>query len=190
MSVKNPSGIIDFNRDVEKYLLSSTGLTFVHVADMHAMPNLWKRMAEYIDYYADKISFALHAGDYCGGSQGIYFDMYAMTSCLRPIYNCVGNHDCFPGGEVWRLGEKHTAHDLLFNHTDGWDVTFFDCPYSMSYYKDMADIRLVVLDDYYDIWPTRIWLRDLLREARDKGLSVITAQHEPSGYVENIYDVR
>jgi hypothetical protein len=102
----------------------------------------------------------------------------------------VGNHDCFPGGPVWHLGEKSVAHGLLFNHTEEWGATFFDCPHSMSYYKDFENVRLIVLDDYYDVWPTRAWLRGLLREARERGMHVLTAQHEPSGYVENVYGLR
>lgn len=190
MEEKTSTDIVALNRDVEPALLATTGLTFVHTADMHGMPTLWARMVRYIDHYADKIAFALHTGDYCGGYQGIYTDMYAASPCRRPIYNCVGNHDCFPGGPVWHLGEKAVAHGLLFNHAADWGATFFDCPHSMSYYKDMGDVRLIVLDDYYDIWPTRAWLRGILREARERGLHVITAQHEPSGYVENAYGVR
>ena len=183
------TNIVALNRDVEEYVTGATGVTFVHTADMHGMPGLWERMVDYINHYADKISFGLHTGDYCGGYQGIYSDMYAGGPCLRPIYNCVGNHDCFPGGPVWYLGEKSVAHGLLFNHAEDWGATFFDCPHSMSYYKDIENIRLIVLDDYYDIWPTRAWLRGILREARERGLYVMTAQHEPSGYIENVYGV-
>ena len=188
--MKHTNSIAELNKDVEQYLLFSIGLSFVHASDMHAVPSLWKRMTEYVDCYADKISFALHTGDYCGASQRFYSDMYEVAPCLRPVYNCVGNHDCFSGEGAWRLGEKQTTYDLLFHHTKDWDVTFFDCPYSMSYYKDMNDIRLIVLDDYYDVWPTRVWLRSLLQEAREQKMHVITAQHEPSGYVENTYGVR
>ena len=180
--------IIELNRDVEEYVLSAKGLCIVHSSDMHCKPVLWGRMTEYINHYAEKIAFGLHTGDYCGGSQRAYADMYG--NCLRPIYNCTGNHDCFEGGDVWLLGDKEKTKTLLFNHTEDWEATFSDCPHSMSYYRDFDRIRLIVLDDYYDIWPTRAWLRGLLKEAREKGLYVMTAQHEPSGYVENTYGVR
>lgn len=49
---------------------------------------------QYINYYSDYISFAIHTGDYCGNTQQSYTDFYAdATKCARPIYNCVGNHD-------------------------------------------------------------------------------------------------
>lgn len=180
-------GIIELNKDIEKYVLNASGITFVHFSDIHAMPDLWNRMVEYINHYADILSFALHTGDYCGASQKVYADLYNGQPCLRPIYNCVGNHDCYSGEGAWLLNEKETAYRLLFNHTAAWDVTFFDCSYSMSYYKDFGPLRLIVLDDYYDTWPTRVWLRNILKEACLSGLHVITAQHEPTGYLHNTY---
>lgn len=187
MDTSKTSDIVTLNKDVEQYVLNSSGVTFVHSSDMHAVPNVWNRMVEYVNHYADKISFVLHTGDYCGGSQKVYYDMYAQSPCTRPIYNCVGNHDCYNGGERWELAEKNIAHDLLFNHTDDWNVVFFDCRYSMSYYVDIEEIRLIVLDDYYDIWETRVWLRKLLRDALEKGLHVITSQHEATGYINDTY---
>ena len=180
-------GIIELNKNVEQYTLNTSGITFVHFSDIHARPDLWDRVVEYINYYADNISFAIHTGDYCGGSQKQYSDMYEGKKCLRTIYNCVGNHDCYSGEGDWLLCEKETVHNLLFNHNEDWSVTFFDCAHSMSYYKDFGNLRLIVLDDYYDTWQTRVWLRNMLKEAYDLGLHVITAQHEPTGYVNNTY---
>jgi hypothetical protein len=113
--------------------------------------------------------------------------MYEGKKCLRKIYNCVGNHDCYSGEGAWLLSDKEPVYKLLFNHLDDWDVTFSDCANSMSYYRDLDGIRLIVLDDYYDTWKTRVWLRNLLKEAYDSDLHVITAQHEPTGYVNNTY---
>lgn len=180
-------GIIELNQDIAADVLQTSGITFVHASDMHARPDLWDRMVEYINHYADTIDFALHTGDYCGGSQKQYVDMYLGKQCLRPILNCVGNHDCYSGEGEWLLCEKSVVHDLLFSHKEDWDVTFFDCQHSMSYYKDFPGLRLIVLDDYFDTWKTRVWLRERLKEAYEMGLHVITAQHEPTGYVQNTY---
>ncbi len=179
--------IIDLNKEKEQELLCATGVTFVHFSDIHARGDLWDRIVAYVNHYAEHIDFALHTGDYCGGSQRQYEDLYARGACLRPIYNCVGNHDCYAGRGAWLLNEKAVAHGLLFSHTEDWNATFFDCEHSMSYYVDRGGLRLIVLDDYYHTWPTRKWLRDLLREAYDKGLHVITAQHEPTGYVSDSF---
>ncbi|MBE6691050.1 MAG: metallophosphoesterase [Ruminococcaceae bacterium] len=181
--------IIELNRHKEQDLLDATGVTFVHFSDIHARKDLWDRIVTYINRYADRIDFALHTGDYCGGSQRQYADLYMGIPCKRPIYNCVGNHDCYAGRGAWLLTEKEIPHRLLFNHTENWDATFFDCDHSMSYYIDRGELRLIVLDDYYHTWQTRPWLRALLRDAFEKGLHVITAQHEPTGYISDSFGV-
>ena len=180
--------IIPLNKDVEKYILKTSGITFVHFSDVHARHDLWDRIVEYANHYQDNIDFLLHTGDYCGGSQKVYSDMYSGKKSAKTIYNCIGNHDCYDGGEKWLLSEKSIPYSLLFNHQEEWDANFSDCPYSMSYYKDFDNLRLIVLDDYYHIWETRSWLRELLADALKKNMHVITAQHEPTGYIENTYN--
>ena len=199
------SNIIELNRDVEQYVLQSAHsrakhhykdttvpLTFVHSSDMHACESAWTRMVEFINHFEDVISFGLHTGDYCGGSQKVYKDLYGSLPCNRTIYNCVGNHDCFNGEGPWLLAEKHTAHSLLFSRSNEWDVNFMDCDCSMSYYKDFEqnNIRLIVLDDYYDLDACRKWLKSLLDEALEKNLHVITAQHQTTGYVNNTFNTK
>lgn len=204
------SNIIDLNRDVEQFVIQAAQprsehtfkkfygdkakpLCFVHSADIHDVPEAWNRMVEYVNHYKDYISFTVHTGDYCGGSQKSYTDMYAQGEpCVHPIYNCPGNHDCFAGEFPWRINKKEVAHSLLFNHTDDWDVTFMDCEYSMSYYKDFpeSNIRMIVLDDYYNIYETRSWLRALLADAKEKELAVFTAQHETMAYITNPLPVK
>ena len=204
------SNIVELNKDAEQYVIQASiprsrhnfgpafgdhlvPLEFVHTSDMHADLPVWNRMVEYVNHYEDYISFVLHTGDYCGGSQQIYVDCYQEgIPCSRPILNCVGNHDCFPGDYPWHLGEKETVHKLLFNHTENWGVTFMDCDHAMSYYKDFpqSNIRLIVLDQYYDLWPTRAWLKGLLEDALDKGIHVITAMHEPTDYIVTHFGIK
>ena len=202
--------IIEQNKDVEKYVIQAgrarvahyfakmygdkfVPLTFVHLSDIHAHKDCWDRMVQYINYYSDYISFGIHTGDYCGGTQAVYCDMYEeCTKCVHPIYNCPGNHDCVTPEDIWtEPAKKENVYKLLYNHTENWDVKFFECEHSMSYYKDFeeSNIRLIVLDLYYNVWETRVWLRNLLQEAYDKGLHVMTAMHEPTNYVEEDFGV-
>lgn len=190
--------IIELNRDVEPFVIQASRprsphcfqklfgdkavpLAFVHASDMHADLEAWNRMVEYVNHYQQYLSFVLHTGDYCGGSQKIYQDLYTEgTPCALPVYNCVGNHDCEPGNGGWVLGDKADTHRLLFGHQEGWNAVFMDCEHSMSYYADFPEscVRMIVLDAYYDIWPTRRWLAGILEDAREKGLHVVTAMHE------------
>lgn len=111
--------------------------------------------------------------------------------CVHPIYNCSGNHDCVIANNWSMPAEKASGYNKLYRHTENWDVRFMDCEYSMSYYKDFPEfnIRLIVLDLYYDIWKTCRWLAGLLGEALQEGLHVITAMYEPTDYVEEAFGV-
>ncbi|MBO5221923.1 MAG: metallophosphoesterase [Clostridia bacterium] len=188
--------IVELNKDVESFVIQASAsrsrffkdaykpLQFVHLSDAHAVPELWSRMAEYINEYEDFISFALHTGDYCGGSQEAYADFYRdCTPCRRPIFNCVGNHDTLKvRGDKDGSCPKKDVRALLFNHTEGWDVSFMPGEGSMTYYKDFpeSNLRLIVLDCYYDREQQAVWLTERLAEAREKGIHVITAAHEIS----------
>ena len=192
----DPGSILSLNRDMEPYVIQASAarndhfrdpvvpLQFVHCSDIHAALPLWNRMAEYVNHYRDYIAFVLHTGDYVGNYQGAWTDLYAQGApCCRPILNCVGNHDTYAHNtlkkEPFRLAPPEDTHALLFNHTDGWDVTFAPLPSPMSYYRDFpgSGIRLIVLDLYYRVEEQKTWLRGLLDEAREKNISVITAAH-------------
>lgn len=200
--------IIELNRDVEPFVIQASAtrseffkskfgdpfkpLQFVHLSDVHFVLDLWNRMVEYVNHYHKYIEFAIHTGDYCGNSQEVYSDCYGEgTPCVRPIFNCVGNHDTIETKFATALQPKETTHALLFNKTDDWNVNFLDCPYSMSYYKDFpeSNVRLIVLDLYYDIEPQKKWLDTLLAEAKEKNLYVVTAMHQPTGEVQDTYGV-
>ena len=204
--------IIELNRDVEPYVIQASAtrtkffreyapekvqdqfepLGFVHFADVHNVLDLWNRIVEYINHYSDYVTFALHTGDYCGNSQAAYTDFYNQgIPCVRPILNCVGNHDTVETKFSKELQPKEITHSMLFNKTDGWDVTYLDCPHSMTYYKDFpkSNLRLIVLDMYYDVPLQKEWLRKTLAEAKELGLHVITAAHELSDNIVKTFDV-
>ena len=201
---KYTDDIIELNREVEPYVLNAarprsqhlfqnyygdkfSPIAFVHASDVHNVPALWDRMVQYINHYSEYISFGIHTGDYCGGINTLYTDMYTeCTPCVHPILNCVGNHDCAAPDTDWTTPcDKALVHSLLFNHTENWDVQFCPGTYPMSYYKDFeaSNLRLIVLDLYYDIAQTRVWLKSILEDAKEKGLHVMTAMHEPTNYI-------
>ena len=195
--------IILLNRDVE-HLLVQAGATrtkflghddkyevlqFVHFSDVHRRLEMWNRTVQYINHYQDYISFALHTGDYCGATRNLYTDLYTEgDTCNRTIYNCVGNHDTF--NEDMSRGDQATTQDLLFRHTENWNANFCDCANPTAYYTDFpqANVRMIVLDVYYSIDEQRKWLANVLEDALQKGLCVITASHETTALVENTYN--
>lgn len=184
--------IAELNQDVEAFLIQASAartmffkdkyepLQFAHFSDIHAVPELWERIVEYINRYSQFIPFALHSGDYCGGSQEQYVDFYKeCTACVNPILNCVGNHDT-RRSDAHPTSTKEQVHQLLFGDRDNWGVCFMPGEASMTYYKDFpkSNLRLIVLDCYYDIPQQVAWLQALLEDGRQKGLHIITASHE------------
>lgn len=209
MKEASEENIIELNKDLEPLIIQGSAtrtrffktkfgdcykpLQFVHFSDIHAVLDLWNRIVDFINYYQDYIDFGIHTGDYCGNNQDLYVDFYNYgTACDRPIYNCVGNHDMFKTRE-WIINTKESAYEKLFApvNDESADVNFLKCDFSMSYYKDFpeSNIRMIVLDLYNDLELQCEWLKKILDEAKEKGLCVVTAMHEPIGAVNNTYGV-
>ena len=197
----NNTNIIYLNKDIEPFVVQASEglgrrftdttkpLVFTHFSDVHTRQPLWNRIVEYNNHYKDYINFSIHTGDYCGGTRLAYRDLYANgTPCDIPLLNCVGNHDTYLADNS--KGDKATTHDLLFNHTNNWGVTFMNIDSSMTYYKDFASnkVRLIVLDYYYDIDAQCTWLLERLNEAKTLGYHVVTCMHEMSNVITNKLD--
>ena len=193
--------IITLNKDIEPFVIQASEglgqmfrdktkpLVFTHFSDVHTKQPLWNRIVEYNNHYKDYLKFSIHTGDYCGGNRLAYIDLYANgTSCDIPLLNCVGNHDTFLSDNS--KGDKKTTHDLLFNHSNNWNVNFMNLTNSMTYHKDFADekIRLIVLDYYYDIDEQCTWLLERLNGAKALGYHVITCMHEMTNVITNKLD--
>ena len=193
--------IITLNKNVEPFVIQASEglgqmftdktkpLVFTHFSDIHTRQELWNRIVEYNNHYKDYLKFSIHTGDYCGGNRLAYIDLYANgTSCDIPLFNCVGNHDTYLSDNT--KGDKKTTHDLLFNHTNNWDVHFMDIENSMTYHKDFDNekIRLIVLDYYYDIDSQCEWLLERLNGAKALGYHVVTCMHEMTNPIINKLD--
>ena len=200
--IKLTDNIIELNRDMEPCVIQGSvsrpkpfhdqyvPLQFVHFSDIHNKIKNFNRVVEYVNYYKDYIEFALHTGDYCEASQIEYTDLYNEgDECVRPIFNCTGNHDKVANND-WRYNipcdaTKQSAYELLFNRTENWDVIFMPGEYSMTYYKDFpkSHVRIIVLDNCYDLEAQAEWLKTVLEDAREKALHVITSSHFQTAYI-------
>ncbi len=200
-SVLSSDNIITLNKDMEPYVIQAASgrpesfgdeykvLQFVHTGDMHTRVDMWNRMVEWINYYQEYISFAVHAGDYVGGTQAAHTNMYAEgDECAVPILNLPGNHDTMlPDVSKQQTASKESVYDIIYGtQCESWGVTFMDCEYPLSYYKDFpeSNIRFIGIDLYYDIDAQRVWLASVLEDARVKGMHVITSTHEATNNIE------
>lgn len=156
-------------------------LQFVHFSDVHSILDHWDRIMTFINHYEQYLFFAIHTGDYCGGAIEQYNDLYEYgVPTELPVLNCTGNHDRATAAHV--SATKEAVCSRLFNRTKNWDVTFMDCDFPMAYYKDFpeSNIRLIVLDLYFDVEEQITWLRDLLNRSKEEGMHVMTAMHQPT----------
>ena len=194
--------ILSQNADMETFVVQAaagrtfflgdvyTPLTFVHFSDIHASLELWNRIADFTNHYKEYLKFAIHTGDYCGDSQLQFRNLYEVGTAFEvPVLNCIGNHDTY--NEEWKQTPKQLTHSKIFSNTDNWKVEWIKQEYPSAYFKDFteANVRLIVLDQYYEIEAQRTWLRDVLSAARKDGKHVITAMHEHSATVTNPIDV-
>lgn len=196
---KNIDDIITFNKDLEPFIIQASEglgskfidktkpLVFTHFSDVHTRQELWNRIIEFNNFYSNYLKFSIHTGDYCGSNQNSYVDLYHVGyACDIPVFNCVGNHDTYVDS-LGTKGTKQKTKELLFNHSENWNVTFMDIENSMTYYKDFPDskIRLVVLDYYFDIDNQCSWLLERLNGAKALGYHVITCMHEMTNVITN-----
>ncbi len=193
--------IVKLNKDVEHLVMQASKsrsskfgdtlvpLEFVHITDIHAHKTEWNRVVEYIDEYEEYIDFAIHTGDYCGTSVDNMVDLYSLAKPeKRVIYNMVGNHDTYrsyASGETPKSATTEETYNAVFSDIGNWDVTFGDEAYATYYYKDFNEsgIRLIVLNDQQWSDAQGQWLSEILVDANQKGLAVITASHMSTGYM-------
>lgn len=194
-------GVVELNKDMEPFVIQALKgkpakcgsqnkiLSFVHFTDIHGNLKLWNRVVDYVNYYEDYVDFAIHTGDYAVTIRDTAKDLYSTgTKCVKPILNVVGNHDTYNANAT--VSDKPATKQIVCGNTDGWDVTFMDIADSMTYYKDYPDskIRIIVLDNYYDVDEQCDWLDLRLREATIMGYHVITFMHEMTHPIINKLD--
>ncbi len=195
MAIQRASeNIIDIAKPMERAIIQGSAvrcpflfkdpykpLQFVHFSDVHSMLDHWDRIMTFINYYEQYLSFGIHTGDYCASVIEEYTDLYEYgVPTDLPVFNCTGNHDRATTARV--SATKEAVHAHLFNRSHKWNVNFMDCDFPMAYYKDFpeSNIRLIVLDLYFDIDAQIDWLRNLLNRSQEEGMFVITAMHQPT----------
>jgi 3',5'-cyclic AMP phosphodiesterase CpdA len=108
-----------------------------------------------------------------------------------PYYPVIGNHDDNRYGPKEIFNHEQLYQNFM-NTLEKENVVFDTSSMEKTnYYKDFpeSNIRLIVLDCYYDIEEQKKQLANILRDAREKGLYVITAMHELTCVIEESFGV-
>lgn len=172
---------------------SAPALTLIHFSDLHGDAENLARIAQFWDAYGDWIEDAIHVGDVVA----CYWDdpnPWDEVPSARSIMNVVGNHDCWKGHLLWSQTPRPydataaDAYELIMVGKDkahpfiaDWDVVSPSeglCYYFKDY--DAQRVRLIALDCMHYDEAQHGWFIGLLEDAREKGLTVIGAQHFPA----------
>lgn len=189
-----PISIVELNRDMESAFIQATAkkrtdtnevFTIVHASDIHGKQDLFNRVVEFTNYYISNLKLIINTGDYVYKGQEDFIDLMGNAEINNVhFYNVIGNHDQYVSDSDRSQAPKSSTYTNVITKTQrGWqglNVTYMPGDNSMTYYKDFTNpkIRLIVLDDYYDIDTQATWLASRLEEAKTKGYAVITAKHE------------
>lgn len=192
--ITNEIEIIKLNKDIENALVQSSSkkrtdtnevFTIVHASDIHGKQDLFNRVVEFTNYYISNLKLIINTGDYVYKGQENFIDLMSNAEINNvPLYNVIGNHDQYVSDSDRSQAPKSSTYANVITKTQrswqGLNATYMPGDNSMTYYKDFANskIRLIVLDDYYDIDTQATWLASRLEEAKTKGYAVITAKHE------------
>lgn len=185
--------VIKFNKDIEAALIQSTAkrqkdtnavFSMIHFSDIHGNQEMFNRIVEFSNYYASNLSMLLHTGDYVYKGQEDFVDLLGNAEINNvPFYNVVGNHDQYISDSDRSQATKASTYANVITRTQrNWQnigVTYMSGNNPMTYYKDFksSKIRIIILDDFYDIDIQAAWLAAILEEARTLGYHVITAKH-------------
>lgn len=156
-------------------------LQFVHFSDIHSIRDHWDRIMMFINHYEKYLTFAIHTGDAVSSNYEGNTDLYRFGVPTKlPVLSCLGNHDKHSCNGV--VPSKADVKRAVFGPMENWDATFMEAESSMAYYKDFpeSNVRLIVLDLYYDQEQQVEWLRNLLAQAKEEGMHVFTAMHTPT----------
>lgn len=197
--VTNDIEIVKLNKDIENALVQSSSkkrtdsnevFTIAHISDIHGKQDLFNRVVEFTNYYVSNLKLILNTGDYVYKGQEDFIDLMGNTEINNvPFYNIVGNHDQYVSDSDRSQADKSLTYANVITKTQrDWQsisVTYMSGDNSMTYYKDFVNskIRLIVLDDYYDIDTQANWLASRLEEAKTNGYHVITAKHEKTNNI-------
>lgn len=191
---------------------SKSKFVLAHITDMHSDLIRFNNAMDLFEYY--KPDCVVHTGDtvYWNMTEDFHYMTLAFAETEIPAYICVGNHDTFMDKPNTIL-PRHECGVVLRNE-NGVSLTneyihhaFVDDMKNVKgdenkngyFYVDFEEkgIRLIVINDYeyfsenvkvrnkYAILEKQInWLINVLKDACDRGLGVIIADHEGPGRVE------
>ncbi|MBQ7256776.1 MAG: hypothetical protein IJS60_03685 [Abditibacteriota bacterium] len=184
--------IVSLNPDFEYYMriaLKPTGgvkpFSLFWFSDLHGDAPHLERLVHFYEHYNEYFDDALCTGDNVFDSPESGFAFWGDKGGEKIMFT-TGNHDSLNNKLEEPLLTQKEVYDLYFaKYIKNWGVNYKEG--QTYYYKDYEDkgVRLICLDAMRageDQTAQCEWLKALLKEAKEKKLSVVIATHLPFVY--------
>ena len=161
-------------------------LTLLWVSDIHYQPTRTERMVKLLNTWSDNyFDIVINTGDtvntvYTEGTE--WYDEIIENSNI-PILNTVGNHDAWTDLITHELTTSKNVYDMIIEPVT--EHTTIQQPDNASvdglnyYYKDVNNIRIIVLDCMYWDESQLSWFINTLSSAIVNDYPVIACVHYP-----------
>ena len=162
--------------------------------DIHGYKDNLQRYMDFTNHYAQYIDDKLFLGDMVSESWTDGIDFWNEVNGTDKILTVIGNHDTRLGDDWTRYVGKDSYDRYFAPFIGNWNVSQPDGAPDKGYcfyYKDYAEakVRLIVLDCMYiskDTNKTQLsWFENVLSDAKNQGLSVVSAKHYPFSVVQD-----
>ena len=164
----------------------------MHISDVHGDAEALERAASWADAHSALLDDVVATGDLATSqfSDGMRF--WKKVEGAKPILTCIGNHDVFESTETKKVYDKVSVADAADQYIDSFVRYWGDIDHEDGttwYAKDYPErsVRLVVLDCMLYLGEKSAteaadqngWLEETLADAREKGYTVVVAEHYP-----------
>lgn len=155
------------------------------VSDIHKTEKAFQQMLNFTNQLGSTwFDVIVNGGDTVAnlGSEGLtWYNSMVDTSAL-PILNCVGNHDVWYGNstpysqytavETYQLITKKVAQTASITQPDNAETNGYN-----YYYKDINNVRIIVIDVMNWNSTQKDWLAGILSNAKTNSKHVICVTH-------------
>ncbi|MBQ0105440.1 MAG: metallophosphoesterase, partial [Armatimonadetes bacterium] len=155
-------------------------------SDLHGGASELNRLLNFYNFYGEYFDDAICTGDIIEGSSESDFSFWAKEPMAKNIMFVLGNHDTLKSSENWdwsvQITEKEAFDRYMAPNIKNWGVNYQEG--KNYYYKDYPEkkVRLIGLDCMLKDNPEEQekWLALTLKDAKEKDLNVIIADHFPA----------
>ena len=169
---------------IHKAAANGNGVSLLHFSDIHGQDTELARIVRIKNMFADYIEDAICTGDMLYDT---FSDSFAFwdNSGAQDVLPVLGNHDVWISSSGAASETAANCYDKFFGNIADWDVTSPGTGLCY-YYKDYANVRLIVLDCMHMDAAQLAWITETLASAKVSNLAVVIASHYTPSTMANM----